>query len=96
MKQGMDRGPNTKSKTNYKFVSLDRKVNKAHESSIRAMMCDPAMRHLSGTWMGAFYTQEKSNYHSTARSPQNQAKDKKIVKNKSKKRIKKDKKETGD
>ncbi len=22
------------------------------------MMMDPAMRHLSGTWMGAFYTSE--------------------------------------
>lgn len=24
------------------------------------MMMDPAMRHLSGTWMGAFYTSEIS------------------------------------
>ena len=71
MKKGMDRGPNTKSKASYKFVSVERKVNKAHKDSIRAMMCDPAMRHLSGTWMGAFYTQEKSTYNLHAKSPKN-------------------------
>jgi|TARA_B110001450_G_C17250741_1_gene331440 hypothetical protein len=34
------------------------------------MMMDPAMRHLSGTWMGAFYTQEinKINHKKSKKS----------------------------
>ena len=33
-------------------------------------MMDPAMRHLSGTWMGAFYTQEikKINHKKSKKS----------------------------
>lgn len=65
----MDRGsPNIKSNkvAGMKYVSLERKMSKAHKEDIRSMMTDPAMRHLSGTWMGAFYTQDKSEYVTTA------------------------------
>ena len=41
-----------------KFESISRRIDKAHKKSIRDIMMEPEMRHLSETWMGAFYTQD--------------------------------------
>ena len=41
-----------------KFESISRRIDKAHNKSIREVMMEPAMRQLSDTWMGAFYTQD--------------------------------------
>lgn len=58
-------------------------------------MCDPAMKHLSGTWMGAFYTQPSKEY-GQSKSPaqiKNEKKEQtKENKDDNKKKVKKHKK----
>ena len=58
IKKGMNMTNFSPSAQSNKFETISRRIDKAHNQSIREVMMDPAMRQLSDTWMGAFYTQD--------------------------------------
>ena len=58
IKKGMNMTNFSPSAQSNKYETISRRIDKAHNKSIRDVMMDPAMRQLSDTWMGAFYTQD--------------------------------------
>ena len=44
-----------------KYVPKEKRIHKAQENTLKDVKLDPAMKDLSYTWMGAFYTLQTKN-----------------------------------